>query len=96
MKVTKIALATAFALVSTVALAQNQGGAPNTGTEGRGSVVAPSVGSSQKPVGSTNTPSTYQNTGPAGTSAQAPAATPPAGPGPAAAPTSAPTTGMAK
>jgi hypothetical protein len=39
MKVTTLALATAFTVTSTLALAQT------TGTEGYGSVVAPSVGS---------------------------------------------------
>jgi predicted carbohydrate-binding protein with CBM5 and CBM33 domain len=56
MKVTKIALATAFALTSTVAMAQN------TGLEGHGSVVAPSVGSYQTTVGSSNVVPTWQNT----------------------------------
>jgi hypothetical protein len=59
MKVTTIALATAFALTSTVALAQT------TGTEGYGSVVAPSVGSYQTGVGSSNVVPTWRNTGPA-------------------------------
>jgi len=61
MKVTKIALATAFALTSTVAMAQN------TGSEGYGSVVAPSVGSYQTTVGSSNVVPTWRNTGPAAT-----------------------------
>lgn len=61
MKVTTIALATAFALTSTVALAQT------TGTEGYGSVVAPSVGSYQTGVGSSNVVPTWRNTGPAAT-----------------------------
>ena len=51
MKLTTIALATAFALTSTLALAQTYGG---------GSVVAPSVGSS---VNSTSTWSTPGTTG---------------------------------
>jgi hypothetical protein len=60
MKFTTIALATAFALTSTVALAQ----APGLG--GYGSVVAPSVGSYVAPsVGSTNVVPTWRNTGPA-------------------------------
>jgi hypothetical protein len=59
MKVTTTALATAFALTSTVALAQT------TGTEGYGSVVAPSVGSYQTGVGSSNVVPTWRNTGPA-------------------------------
>jgi hypothetical protein len=73
MKVTTIALATAFALTSTVALAQT------TGTEGYGSVVAPSVGAYQSTVGSSNVVPTWRNTGPAATlpmrsaSAQSPA-----------------------
>ena len=64
MKGTKIALATAFALTSTVAMAQN------TGSEGYGSVVAPSVGSYQTTVGSSNVVPTWKNT-------QGTAATPP-------------------
>jgi hypothetical protein len=56
MKVTKIALATAFALTSTIAMAQN------TGLEGHGSVVAPSVGSYQTTVGSSNVVPTWKNT----------------------------------
>jgi hypothetical protein len=59
MKVTTIALATAFALTSTVAMAQT------TGTEGYGSVVAPSVGSYQSTVGSSNVAPSWKNTGPA-------------------------------
>jgi hypothetical protein len=60
MKLTALALATAFALTSTVALAQ----APGLG--GYGSVVAPSVGSYVAPsVGSTNVVPTWRNTGPA-------------------------------
>jgi hypothetical protein len=59
MKITTIALATAFTLTSTFALAQT------TGTEGYGSVVAPSVGSYQSSVGSTNEVPTWRNTGPA-------------------------------
>jgi hypothetical protein len=59
MKITTIALATVFSLTSTLALAQT------TGTEGYGSVVAPSVGSYQFSVGSTNEVPTWRNTGPA-------------------------------
>ena len=59
MKVTTIALATALTLTSTLALAQT------TGTEGYGSVVAPSVGSYSTTVGSTNVVPTWRNTGPA-------------------------------
>jgi hypothetical protein len=61
MKVIKIALATVFALTSTVALAQT------TGTEGYGSVVAPSVGAYPSTVGSSNVVPTWRNTGPAAT-----------------------------
>jgi hypothetical protein len=57
MKVTTIALATAFTLTSTLALAQT------TGTEGYGSVVQPSVGSYVWPsVGSTLAVPTWRNT----------------------------------
>jgi hypothetical protein len=59
MKVTTIALATAFTLTSTFALAQADG------TAGYGSVVAPSVGSYPATVGSTNVVPTWRNTGPA-------------------------------
>ena len=63
MKVTTIALAAALTLTSTfaskLALAQT------TGTEGYGSVVAPSVGSYPTAVGSTNVVPTWRNTGPA-------------------------------
>ncbi len=59
MKITTIALAAAFTLTTTFALAQT------TGTEGYGSVVAPSVGSYQSSVGSTNEVPTWRNTGPA-------------------------------
>ncbi len=58
-KVTTIALATALSLTGTFALAQT------TGTEGYGSVVAPSVGSYQTSVGSSNVAPTWRNTGPA-------------------------------
>jgi hypothetical protein len=60
MKFTTIALATAFTLTSTFALAQ----AP--GLSGYGSVVAPSVGSYAAPsVGSSNEIPTWSTTGPA-------------------------------
>jgi hypothetical protein len=59
MKVTTIALATAFTLTSTIALAQIPG------TAGYGSVVEPSVGSYPTTVGSTNVVPTWRNTGPA-------------------------------
>jgi hypothetical protein len=59
MKVTTIALATAFALTGAFALAQADG------TAGYGSVVAPSVGSYPATVGSTNVVPTWRNTGPA-------------------------------
>jgi len=59
MKVTTIALATAFTLTSTLALAQTPG------TAGYGSVVAPSAGSYSTTVGSTNVVPTWRNTGPA-------------------------------
>jgi hypothetical protein len=61
MKVTAIALATALTLTSTLALAQIPG------TEGYGSVVAPSVGSYPSAVGSSNVVPTWRNTGPAAT-----------------------------
>ena len=64
MKITKIALAAAFALTSTVALAQTNGH-QTTGTEGYGSVVAPSVGAYQTTVGASNVVPTWRNTGPA-------------------------------
>jgi hypothetical protein len=59
MKVTTIALATAFTLTSTLALAQTPG------TAGYGSVLAASVGSYPTTVGSTNVVPTWRNTGPA-------------------------------
>jgi hypothetical protein len=61
MKVKAIALATALSLTSTLAMAQT------TGTTGYGSVVAPSVGSYQTSVGSSNQVPTWRNTGPAAT-----------------------------
>src|SRR6267154_2171299 len=68
MKVTTIALATAFTLTSTFALAQADG------TAGYGSVVAPSVGSYPATVGSTNVVPTWRNTGPAAPLPSVPAA----------------------
>ena len=71
MKVTTIALATAFTLTSTFALAQT------TGTEGYGSVVQPSVGSYVWPsVGSTLAVPTWRNTGPAATPPSSPTFSP--------------------
>ena len=70
MKVTTIALATAFTLTSTLALAQIPG------TEGYGSVVQPSVGSYPTTVGSTNVVPTWRNTGPAATPPSSPTFTP--------------------
>jgi hypothetical protein len=71
MKVTTIALATAFTLTSTLALAQT------TGTEGYGSVVQPSVGSYVwPPAGSTLAVPTWRNTGPAATPPSSPAFSP--------------------
>ena len=67
MKVTTIALATAFTLTSTLALAQIPG------TEGYGSVVQPSVGSYPTTVGSTNVVPTWRNTGPAAALPSSPA-----------------------
>jgi hypothetical protein len=67
MKVTTIALVTAFTLTSTFALAQADG------TAGYGSVVAPSVGSYPATVGSTNVVPTWRNTGPAAPLPSAPA-----------------------
>ena len=69
MKFATIALASAFALSSTAALAQ----APGLG--GYGSVVAPSVGSYVAPsVGSTMVVPTWRNTGPAAPLPSAPTA----------------------
>ena len=59
MKLTTVALAAALTLTSTFALAQT------SGTEGYGSVVAPSMGSYPTSVGSTNQVPTWRNTGPA-------------------------------
>jgi hypothetical protein len=76
MKRTTIALAIAFALSSTFALAQDgTAGNGQDGTAGYGSVVQPSVGSYPGTVGSTNVVPTWRNTGPA-------AATPPSSPTP--------------
>jgi hypothetical protein len=66
MKVTKIVLAGALALTSTVALARTNGH-QTLGNEGYGSVVAPSVGSYQTTIGATNIVPTWRNTGPAAT-----------------------------
>jgi hypothetical protein len=75
MKVTTIALAIAFTLTSTLALAQTTGTeGQTTGTEGYGSVVQPSVGSYVSPsVGSTLVVPTWRNTGPAATPPSSPA-----------------------
>ena len=70
MKLTTIALATAFTLTSTFALAQS------SGTAGYGTVTAPSVGSYQHPVGATNVVPTWRNTGPAAESAPVPYGSP--------------------
>lgn len=58
MRPATILLATALAGCSTAALAQ----APGLG--GYGTVTAPSVGSYTAPVGTTNVPRTWSNTGP--------------------------------
>jgi hypothetical protein len=65
--VAKIALATALALTSTVAMAQY------TGSEGYGSVVAPSVGSYPSTIGASNVVPMWSNTGPAATPPPRPA-----------------------
>jgi hypothetical protein len=63
MKLTTMALATAFALSSTAALAQ--GTTYGTSVARVGTVTAPSVGSYAFPtVGTTNTVPTWGNTGP--------------------------------
>jgi len=67
MKLMTIALATAFTLTSTLALAQ----APGLG--GYGTVTAPSIGSYTEPVGTTNVPLTWRNTGPAARPLRVPA-----------------------
>jgi hypothetical protein len=66
MQITTIALATALAFTSTVALARTSGH-QTLGNEGYGSVVAPSVGSYQTSIGATNVVPTWRNTGPAAT-----------------------------
>jgi hypothetical protein len=66
MKVTTIALATALALTSTVALARTSGH-QTFRNEGYGTVVAPSVGAYQTTIGATNVVPTWRNTGPAAT-----------------------------
>jgi hypothetical protein len=74
MKLTTIALATAFALSSTAALAQAGTIYGNSGTS-VGTVTAPSVGSYTWPsVGTTNAVPTWSNTGPQVRSAPAPSA----------------------
>src|ERR1700748_1349766 len=73
MKLTMIALATAFALSSTAALAQ--GTTYGTSVAHVGTVTAPSVGSYYWPsVGTTNAVPTWSNTGPRASSAPAPVA----------------------
>jgi hypothetical protein len=67
MKVKAIALATALSLTGTLALTYMPAMAQTLGTSGYGSVVAPSVGSYQTSVGSTNQVPTWRNTGPAAT-----------------------------
>src|SRR5712692_2506412 len=67
MKTATIALATAFTLTSTFALAQADG------TAGYGSVVAPSGGSYPATVGSTNVVPPWRNTGPAARAPRVPA-----------------------
>ena len=76
MKLRTIALATAFTLTSTLALAQSPG------LGGYGTVTAPSVGSYTAPVGTTNVPRTWSNT--------RPAAAPPTVPAPAPLPSTPP------
>jgi hypothetical protein len=73
MKLRKIALATAFALLSTAALAQPQPGTTyGQSVTSVGTVTAPSAGSYTWPsVGTTNAVPTWSNTGP---SAPAPGA----------------------
>jgi hypothetical protein len=74
MKLTAIALATAFALSSTAALAQPGTTYGQSGTP-VGTVAAPSVGSYYWPsVGTTNAVPTWSNTGPQVRSAPAPGA----------------------
>ena len=70
MKLRTIALATALTLTSPLALAQTPGLA------GYGTVTAPSVGSYTAPVGTTNVPLTWSNTGPAAAPPSIPAPPP--------------------
>ena len=60
MKLSTIALATAFTLTSTFALAQT-----SPGLAGYGTVTAPSIGSYNTTVGTTQVIPTWSNTGPA-------------------------------
>jgi hypothetical protein len=77
MKLTTIALATTFTLISTFAFAQSTTTlAQSTETIGRGTVTAPSVGSYQHPVGTTNVLPSWKNTGPAADSARTPYGSP--------------------
>ena len=72
MKVTTIALATAFALSSTAALAQ-PGTTYGQSVTSVGTVTAPSVGSYYWPsVGTTNAVPTWSNTGPSTSAPGAP------------------------
>jgi hypothetical protein len=77
MKLTTIAVATAFTLISTFAFAQSTTTlAQSSETMGRGTVTAPSVGSYQHPVGTTNVLPSWRNTGPAADSARIPYGSP--------------------
>ena len=82
MKLTTIVLATAFSLTSTFALAQSTDSAQSASstqsmqTVGRGTVTAPSVGSYQRPVGTTNVLPSWSNTGPAANSSAVPYGSP--------------------
>jgi hypothetical protein len=78
MKLTTIALATALAVSSTAALAQTPG------LGGYGTVTAPSVGSYTAPVGTTNVPRTWSNTGPAASPPSSPTFAPIPSPPPVA------------
>jgi len=74
MKLTTIALATAFALSSTAVLAQSGTTYGQSGVS-IGAVTAPSVGSYYWPsVGTTNAVPTWSNTGPRVSSAPTPSA----------------------
>ena len=74
MKLTTMALATAFALSSTAVLAQSETTYGQSGVS-IGTVTAPSVGSYYWPsVGTTNAVPTWSNTGPRVSSAPAPGA----------------------